>query len=765
MTYFKKAKDVLGMNSRNLEYIYKYNSHQDKKFADDKISTKQFLESRGIGVAKLFHVVKKHQQLTPAFFEALPTSFVVKPNKGYGGGGILVIENKKNNTWRTPSGRKLSADDLYLHCSEILDGKYAISGTTDTVLFEERLEPHPDFERLTEVGLTDVRIIVFNKVPIIAMLRVPTVESEGKANMELGAYGMGIDIGTGKTIGAAYFSKHIKKLPNGVSAIGFQVPYWEEILLSAAKIQAVTNIGYLGVDMVITKTGVKVLELNARSGLKIQIANRAPQKPRLRKVADLKIMTPEEGVKVAKTLFSENQSATTQFEERTVLPPKFDALLNSDEPTRLSAEIDLFGKKNKIRSEFFDEKSPLLDITVKDKRLKLPVEKDDSIRSDLVLAGKFLNDFYISPEDPFSFATVTTSDVDERKIKNIDEKICEIDEQIKLLSFINPRNIKEQKELFFSNPSYSPRFIYRDLPIDIPLLRRDLKKIPVVDHALYPLFLKKIEELENKINLLEAVGSDNFQDFSERVFGKVTNTDYKKALRFLQEHEDFPKDESPILSAKIAKEKVESFLHKYHLKHWKVKLIQDSVADMQVSKSGSILIRETAEFSKNRLESLLVHEVGTHVFRNENGKRQPFKLFQRGTAGYLQTEEGLAVYNQNALNIPLGEKFISPALVMVSIFMAKKLGFRDLFQFLKETYSVSDEIAWSRCLKAKRGFLDGEQKGAFTKDCVYFKGLEDVEKFLKKGHDISELYIGKIAISDLKTLKNAEGLEPPKLLL
>ena len=213
MSFFQKANRILGMNARNLEYIARHNSFADKKFADDKIFTKNYLSSRGIGVAKLFHVIESHTQLTPEFIKSLPAEFVLKPNRGFGGGGIHVFLEKRKGTWRTPSGEKFNTEDIYRHGIDILEGKYSISGVQDSIIFEEVLHAHPAFRSLTEVGLPDVRIIVFNRVPVLAMLRVPTEESDGKANMELGAYGMGIDLSTGRTTGAAYHSKFLKKLP------------------------------------------------------------------------------------------------------------------------------------------------------------------------------------------------------------------------------------------------------------------------------------------------------------------------------------------------------------------------------------------------------------------------------------------------------------------------------------------------------------------------------------------------------------------------
>lgn len=766
MRFFERANQILGMNARNLEYVSRHNSLADKKFADDKIFTKNFLSSRGIGVAKLFHVIKKHSQVTPEFLAALPEAFVLKPNRGFGGGGIHVFIEKRKGKWITPSGEKFDKEALYRHCIEILDGKYSISGVRDSVIFEEVLVAHPDFRRLTEVGLPDVRVIVFNRVPVLAMLRVPTDESDGKANMELGAYGMGIDLSTGKTTGAAYHSQFLKKLPNSEPTIGFEIPFWDEILLSAARIQHTTGIGFLGCDFVVTSSGVKVLEVNARPGLKIQIANRTPLKPRLKKVADLNIASPEDGAQIAKQLFAQTVSAESSGPEKAVIGAIESVVLNLADPETVLARVELGAKENIISERFADSIGGLLDVTIGKQRLKLPVKKGDTGEQDLVLAGKFLSDFLIDvnkkvEHDPELLA----ADLDERKLKKLDEKVAELDTQIKLLSVLNPRNLLEQKELFFSHPDYTPHFSYRSIDLDLDKIRRDLKRLPVISHQIYPLFEKKIQELSQKLDLLEARQTAEFSRASEVLFGKATQTLYREAVDFLKKHSETPADMSLELDAKAATVAVETFCKDHALGYWTISMIEDSVADMQVTKKGKVLIRKDATFTENRLKALLVHEIGTHVFRFENGKRQKFRLFERGTAGYLETEEGLAVYNQNQLGLPLGEKFLTPALLVVAIFLAKKMGFRELFEILQQTYSLSDDVAWKLCVKAKRGTADQSKPGTFTKDLAYFKGERAIEKFLENGGSVKDLYIGKITIADLKILKNFDGIVEPKWVL
>ena len=768
--FFKSASGILGMNARNLLYVSKYNSTANKKFADDKIFTKKFLGSRAIGVARLYQIVKTHTQLTHEFFLSLPNAFVIKPNKGFGGGGILVINETEKHQWITASRKTFAEEDLVRHCFEILEGKYSISGVHDQVIFEEKLDPHPDFRTLTTAGLSDIRVIVFNGIPTIAMLRVPTLESEGKGNMELGAIAMGIDIGTGKTTGGAYYSNYIRKLPNGESAIGFQVPYWDEILLTVAKIQNVTKIGFLGVDLVITQTEVKVLELNARAGLKIQIANKTPLRARLEKIADLKVISPEEGVKVAKTLFSEKAKQLKKNlaqDDKPIIGVLEPVIFYGAKPQTLTAKIDLLAEKNSITSSYFD--GSMMDISIVGKRLKLPVEKSDILNDvDLVLSGKFLGDFYVDPskklKKDFSLLTAT---LDEKMIKNIDIKVCELEEKIKLLAYFNPQNLEEQKALFLSQKNQSPRFIYRAFKIDFERLRSELKKIPRdVDHFLAELYNEKMVSIEARINLLEARDSEEFSVFSKQLFGEVSQGTYKSALKFLKDHADnLLADTSPELEPRRAIEMLQEFLDRKKLIHWKIKVIESSVADIQITKENTILLKKNATFQENRLKALLVHEIGTHVFRYENGKLQPFRILERGTANYLRTEEGLAIWNQNQLHLDLGEKYLTPALLIVAIFMAEKMSFSDLFQFLLSTHNISIDLAWKLCVKSKRGLQNTKKQVAFTKDCVYFKGHKMIERFIKNGGAIDDLYVGKIDIEDLSLMEQINDLKPAKFLL
>ena len=207
----------------------------------------------------------------------------------------------------------LSGDDLGYHISGILAGMYSLGGQEDKVLVEYRVEHSPVFAKVTFRGVPDVRLIVYRGVPIMAMLRLPTKESNGKANLHHGAIGVGVDLQSGVTLQGVHHDRVITTHPDtGESIKGVTLPYWEEILKIGARSYNMTGLGYLGVDVVVDRTkGPMILEFNARPGLSIQTANHAGLIPRLNAVdaVDMGEQTIEELVLIG-------QSVVRQFSPR-----------------------------------------------------------------------------------------------------------------------------------------------------------------------------------------------------------------------------------------------------------------------------------------------------------------------------------------------------------------------------------------------------------------------------------------------------------------
>ena len=123
----------------------------------------------------------------------------------------------------------------------------------------------------------------------MAMVRLPTRASDGKANLHQGAVGAGIDMGTGITMNGVLDDKVVDEHPDtGALVAGLAIPHWDFILESSAKGCDVTELGYLGVDMVIDRDrGALILEMNARPGLNIQIANGAGLSTRIARIDEI----------------------------------------------------------------------------------------------------------------------------------------------------------------------------------------------------------------------------------------------------------------------------------------------------------------------------------------------------------------------------------------------------------------------------------------------------------------------------------------------
>lgn len=756
MSFFQKAKGILGINARNHLYVSRYNSTDAKKFADSKLYTKRFLQSRNLGVAKLYHVIKTYKELQGIDLKTLPKSFVLKPNRGYGGEGIIVIGERRGEKFVSVSGENYTAEELFYHCIDILDGKYAISGTHDYVIIEELLETHPDLKKIVNEGLPDLRVLVFNYVPIIAMLRVPTKASEGKANLHLGAIGVGIDLGTGKTTYGIQYNRYIRKFPNGETIANFRIPEWNKILEISSQIQQISKIGYLAVDLAITKTGIKVLEVNARAGLSVQVCNRAFLKTRLEKVADLKVINPAQGVEIAKTLFSKKVSIKEEIQLKPVIGLYEQVTILNGQNQELIAKINPHGIQNLIDKTFFSENQNILEIILKEKRLKLTFKKVDFGQQEhkIVLAGKFLGDFLLDFKKPFPSIQKKIAKQEIKMLENFDAKITAIDSHIHLLSALKPVNLKEEKEAFLKNPNFSPQFIYKAPKIDFDFCLKELSKLPrEIDHPLFPLYQAKLIEIQNKIGLISHLDQPPFAEYSAKLYGNTDQQLYRQALAGIQKTK-LMEDESSILKFSESVARLEDFLKRNQLSHWKIHILEESPVDMQVNKNNLIFLKNHAQFTANRLASLIAHEIETHIYRAENAKLQTIGLLQRGTANYLLTEEGLAIYNQNRLGLSFGQKVLWPALNVVAIYEGAQNSFLDLFIWLKKTFKLEDEIAWKLCLKVKRGFCDTSKKAVFTKDLVYFKGTKMVEKYLaQKGNTFSDLYIGKVGVADIQILK------------
>ncbi len=322
-----KPSHILGMNSRY--YYTKLNPPEARQYGFSKLKTKKLLIENNIPTAQIYHIVSHLDEVEDLDLKSIPTPFVIKPASGSAGKGILLVKKylEKKQVFLDHEKNELTEDNLKLHLTNILSGEYNTWGSSYQAIIEEFVESHPTLAKLAYRGTPDIRVIVFNSVPVMAMARIPTKESKGKANLELGAIGLGIDMATGTTTYATFGKKKIithfpqykRKKVNGI-----KIPFWKKTLLTAVKAANAAGYVFMGADIFIhPEKGPMIVELNGFPGLSIQIVNRAGLKRRLERVEDLFVRDAEHGVKIAQALFAEMLPDKFRAEEGLIIIPNF----------------------------------------------------------------------------------------------------------------------------------------------------------------------------------------------------------------------------------------------------------------------------------------------------------------------------------------------------------------------------------------------------------------------------------------------------------
>lgn len=281
------SNTVLGLNRRNSHYIFSLNPLELLPMVDEKVVTKGYLLQHQIPHPETYGVIGSRAHIKDiAAITRGRDAFVVKPSRGSGGGGIVVFEQPNPGTFARPNDDIWPLPMLERHVDEILSGVFSLDERSDEALFEYRIVLDQRLLPLSPTGIPDIRFLVVQGVPILAMLRLPTKKSGGRANLHAGGIGVGVDLNHGRTRRGFLRNFHIRRHPDtNVGLIGVALPYWQEMLVIAARCYNAVPLGYLGVDLVIDDIhGPMVLELNARPGLQIQLANEVGLRPFLEAV-------------------------------------------------------------------------------------------------------------------------------------------------------------------------------------------------------------------------------------------------------------------------------------------------------------------------------------------------------------------------------------------------------------------------------------------------------------------------------------------------
>ncbi len=367
-----KPSDILGMNARNRLFTV-LNSKKSREYADSKYATKALMLNKEISTAEIYGILTNSEDVRDFEWEKINPNFVIKPSNGHAGKGIIAFKKihyegeESTPIWIDTLDKEWSLDDIQLHCSDILEGQYSTFGRDHKILIEERVPIHPKLAEYSYKGTPDLRIIVFNNIPIMALLRLPTEQSGGRANQSQGAIGVGVDMSTGLTTNAAAnLDQMITFLPGTDKKLtGIKIPFWQQCLTTAVKAASAAGLEYSGIDLFIhPEKGSMVVELNALPGLSIQIANQAGLRSRLERVRGLNVINANHGVRIGQALFAERYADDLISREGlTILRPKEAVRVLGDDNSEaeVTARINT-GRYRSAISEALAEELGLVDL-------------------------------------------------------------------------------------------------------------------------------------------------------------------------------------------------------------------------------------------------------------------------------------------------------------------------------------------------------------------------------------------------------------------
>ncbi|MFO0845787.1 MAG: sugar-transfer associated ATP-grasp domain-containing protein [Gemmataceae bacterium] len=267
---------VLGMNRRNAACILDHNPRASFPVVDDKMRLHRLCGEIGVPTPEVYAEVTSYSMLRRlGDLLAQRGDFVLKPNRGSAGRGVLVVAGRDAAGFRRHNGELIRLEELRQHVSDILSGMYSLGGQPDSAIVQQRVRLHPAFAAITYKGIPDVRVILYRDQPAMAMLRLPTKQSNGRANLHQGGIGAGVELETGLTHArcsatAPSSGTRTPAGPSSACACRSGTRCWT----MSRRVSEAVGLGYLGVDIVVDAVCVPMLlEANARPGLAIQIAN------------------------------------------------------------------------------------------------------------------------------------------------------------------------------------------------------------------------------------------------------------------------------------------------------------------------------------------------------------------------------------------------------------------------------------------------------------------------------------------------------------
>jgi hypothetical protein len=323
------------------------------------------------------------------------------------------------------------------------------------------------------------------------------------------------------------------------------------------------------------------------------------------------------------------------------------------------------------------------------------------------------------------------------------------------LKTFSPINLFEEKQKFIeSGWEVTPQYEYNERNLDLDYLEKKLEEIEVSDIPLASIYKRKKDEIKNKINLLRAFKNKNYKNitnFSKLVYWNIDSENLEYINNIL-DNKWLIKKEEEYLSFSEIKNFIKRFNHIYNIN---ISLRQWRKAARFVMKWDVLYIREWARVWKKELRSIVAHEIEWHYLRKLNWKKIEYNIFVTWTSWYLEIDEGIAIYNQNRFLWESDRKFYWIFERYYFLNYALTHSYKELLEKTKQYYENDLEKVFNYMTRLKRWMSSFSDDWIFVKDTVYVNWYLKVEKFIKEGWKLEELYIWKISLDDLDEIKNS----------
>jgi uncharacterized protein (TIGR02421 family) len=352
----------------------------------------------------------------------------------------------------------------------------------------------------------------------------------------------------------------------------------------------------------------------------------------------------------------------------------------------------------------------------------------------------------------------------------VDQQLCEAAQSFDFVLQTVPLNSSSAwEESQAGGYRKTPVFHYRPLPYHPAEIKRRLFEIPVErieDPTLIQLFEQKQDFVDRQLTALKHIDSRAFYYDSMQLYGQPSAEAAALADEVLAKLDGATRAEKDGVTAHtediVAAARDQIDYYRQRLPDFMATVeVRDDIASTLMVAQSRLFVSTSAALSRRTLEPILHHEVGTHLLTYFNGRQQPFQQLCAGLAGYEALQEGLAVLAEYLTGGLTARRLRTLACRVAAVqSMIDGRSFVDTFHLLFDQHRLPAKAAFMTTLRVYRG-------GGLTKDAIYLAGLCDLLEYLRAGHDLEPLYVGKIALEHVpmvQELRRREVVGPPAVL-